>query len=222
MPMTPVLQWDLFPPGEDHKLSQQKLLYAYEAMVRGNQEYLEAHPSTPLLYESGVRYQVEPPGHEDWADIPNVIRQGWGDCEDLGGWLTAELRQVFKIPAKPFLRWRRSGNEYHYHALLILPAYWIWDFEIVRVRDPSRPGGLMTAINPQTGGPVVRRCRRPIYEKPGGGFVFEDPSARLGMYGGQTNVTGAYREIVLRGQDPLKIGAEAKAAGLRRRGRRAA
>jgi len=206
MAMRPVLEWDLFPEGEDHKLSQQKLLFAYEALCRANQEYLRAHPETPLLYESGIRYQVEPPGHEDWADIPNIIRNGWGDCEDLGGWMVAECRERLHIPAKPFLRWRRKAGEYAYHALLCLPASWRTGWEIVKVpAGPEYPGTLIEALNPD-GSPQVRRCRVPVFDKRGGGFVFEDPSARLGMYQGRINIANAYQEIKAKGADPMAQG----------------
>lgn len=63
--------------------------------------YLLEHPSTPRLYDSGVMYQEEPPGAEDWQDILTCLRLGWGDCEDLACWLAAEY-QVRGIDAHPF------------------------------------------------------------------------------------------------------------------------
>jgi len=45
--------------------------------------YLRANPGTPMLYESGVVYQEEPPGAEDWQDIPTSLALGWGDCLPL-------------------------------------------------------------------------------------------------------------------------------------------
>ena len=193
MSMHPVLQWKLFAPGEGHELSQQKLLYAMEALVRANQEELKAKPQIPLLYESGVVYQEEPKGHEDWADIPTIMRLRWGDCEDLAGWLCAELRQVWGIPCRPFLRFRKRSGNFHYHALLILPNSYKWDWAI------QKKGGK-TLIGP-SGKPLVKRIRKPVFHAP---FVFEDPSLRLGMRGGKFSHQNAYPAIMRKATDPLK------------------
>ena len=70
----------------------QKLL---EALTIANVAYLLKYPNTPLLYESGVRYLSEPPGRDDWQDIPDTLARGNGDCEDLACWRVAELRVRF-------------------------------------------------------------------------------------------------------------------------------
>lgn len=65
-----------------------------EANVRTNQLYLATH-HVPCLYQSGVRYEMEPEGSiEEFAAIPVVIARGWGDCDDLAPWRVAELRQA--------------------------------------------------------------------------------------------------------------------------------
>jgi hypothetical protein len=57
-----------------------------------NEAYLRAHPETPWLYASGVRYAVEPPEiREEFACIPIVLGRLWGDCDDLATWRAAEL-----------------------------------------------------------------------------------------------------------------------------------
>ena len=55
--------------------------------------FLRTQLGVPPLYKSGVRYQAEPPlrGEERWLTIPEVIRQGTGDCDDLACWRAAEL-----------------------------------------------------------------------------------------------------------------------------------
>ena len=228
MAMVPVLRWKLFAPDSpDHVLSQNMLLRAYEGLCQANQDYLKAHPETPLLYSTraGIRYFREPEGCEEWCDIPTVLYEPrkhakgvdgtaakredhWGDCEDLGGWLVAELRQKFKIPARPFLKFRRVRNAYHYHALCILPARWVWDFRVIK--DPETQ---LAVIGPD-GRPVIERYRKPIYTRRNGSFVFEDPSVRLGMRDGKRHVKGAYRSIIKRGQDPLKVRAMLARKGL--------
>lgn len=50
------------------------------------------------LYESGVYYQAEPAGEEEWLDIPTLYKQGFGDCEDLASARVAELQHM-GIPA---------------------------------------------------------------------------------------------------------------------------
>lgn len=117
-----------------------KLLWLLEALVKCNRIYLASHPSTPPLYQAGVRYQQEPKGHEDWCDIHHVMRQGWGDCEDLCAWRIAELRQS-GVPAKGRLKWfkapSRIGRATMYHVQVYLPEG--------RIEDPSRQLGMRQA-----------------------------------------------------------------------------
>jgi hypothetical protein len=51
------------------------------------------------LYDSGVRYEREAPGFEDWQTAAETLRRGVGDCEDLVIWRVAELREQ-GIPAR--------------------------------------------------------------------------------------------------------------------------
>src|SRR5512147_814184 len=50
------------------------------ALMYVDMKYLQAHPEVPGIYESGVRYEEEPPGQEDWQDIPTCLRMGTADC----------------------------------------------------------------------------------------------------------------------------------------------
>lgn len=45
----------------------------------------------PGLYKSGVRYQREPRGREDWQTVSRAYRAKVADCEDLAAWRAAEL-----------------------------------------------------------------------------------------------------------------------------------
>ena len=82
-----------------------------EALVRIDQLYLVAHPNTPMLYESGVRYQNEPRGQpfEEFAPIPTLLGRKWGDCDDLAPWRAAELRVRGKENASIRVQWKRVG-----------------------------------------------------------------------------------------------------------------
>lgn len=52
--------------------------------------YLKGHPQAPSLADSGVQFMAEPPGQEDWQDIPTTREMGYGDAEDLAAWYAAE------------------------------------------------------------------------------------------------------------------------------------
>lgn len=68
----------------------------------------------PMLYASRIVYRNEPPGRDDWARVDEVIKQGWGDCEDLVGWRVAELR-FHGEPARAIAVPTRTGK---WHALV--------------------------------------------------------------------------------------------------------
>jgi len=89
-----------------------------EALTRWNERVLghfwHAGRPIPPLYESGVRYALEPRG-ERWLDCVRVLELGRGDCEDLATWRAAELRlggdpgAVCMFSARP----RGSGRLIH-------------------------------------------------------------------------------------------------------------
>lgn len=81
----------MFPIRIIAPLSGRYLTIMLDALTRVDIEYLRLNPTTPTLYQSGVRYRQEPFKREDWCSIPEVIDRGWGDCEDLACWRAAEL-----------------------------------------------------------------------------------------------------------------------------------
>jgi len=84
-----------------HEIKVRIMYRLVEALVLVNAEYLRRHPETPPLYLSGVRYQQEPFGEEEWQDIPYTLKLGYGDCEDLAAWRVAELRVMNNEKARP-------------------------------------------------------------------------------------------------------------------------
>lgn len=104
----------------------------------------------PLLYLSGVVYREERPGREDWPDVPTVLRNGWGDCEDLAAWRCAELR-VMGIRCEPVIKWRHIpraimlSKGYPSHTV---PAGGVWlvhclvKFPDGSIEDPSKILGM--------------------------------------------------------------------------------
>lgn len=124
---------DLFSEGERDR-TDRTIRVLLKALVAIDILYLLSHPATPKLYESGVVYQEEPPGAEDWQDIPTCLRMGWADCEDLACWLAAEY-QVRGVDAEPiYTRQVLDEGTTLYHIQVRLPDG--------RIEDPSRVLGM--------------------------------------------------------------------------------
>jgi hypothetical protein len=87
----------------------------------------------PPLYRSGVVYHTEPFGEEDWCDIPTCLEKGWGDCEDLGCWRAAELRNS-GIRAMPDFKHKVIAGITVIHILVKWPDG--------RIEDPSKVLGM--------------------------------------------------------------------------------
>ena len=64
-----------------------------DALVAINVKWLRAHPAAPSILSpaAGVRYERDPVGVELWRTLPQVLRYGGGDCEDLAAARAAEL-----------------------------------------------------------------------------------------------------------------------------------
>lgn len=110
-----VLKLELFANGSEleRQYSQHCLLWCLECLINCNRSYLQFHPTTPRIYESGCKYTHED-DTEDWEAIPSIMRHGGGDCEDLGCWRVAELRESGE-PAKPYLKFSEVEGFWHYH-----------------------------------------------------------------------------------------------------------
>ncbi len=78
------------------------------ALQLSNEEWLRAHPRAPGIYRSGVRYRREDDA-EEWLTIPEVLRRGVGDCEDLAAWRAAELRVRHGVNARAVAKRIRPG-----------------------------------------------------------------------------------------------------------------
>jgi hypothetical protein len=102
------------------ELSDDATLIALNHLLEGlsavNELWLREHPSSPWLYESGVRYEEEPPGRDDWQDIPETLHRRTGDCEDLGCWRIAELRTRRGEHATPYVKRSVTGPRTVYHV----------------------------------------------------------------------------------------------------------
>jgi hypothetical protein len=135
MPYRVTFALGLFNGEKDRAISRAALAEMLRTLTVIDSLYLIAHPETPPLYKSGVRYMEEPPGQEDWQDISTCLRIGYGDCEDLACWRAAELNVRYKIAAWPFFReYKRPDGSYLYHIMVQYPDG--------RIGDPSKHLGM--------------------------------------------------------------------------------
>jgi hypothetical protein len=67
--------------GDQQKaLSRRYLNIMLECLTKLDIEWLKAYPNTPRLAQAGMLYREEPPGQEDWQDIPTCLLMGIADC----------------------------------------------------------------------------------------------------------------------------------------------
>ncbi len=143
-----VFKLHLFEEDSDRWRSQTAVLWLLEALTQINITWLKAYPKTPTLYESKVIYFFDPRYLDAWKDIPTIIKDGQGDCEDLACWRLAEIHKAGIRGARPFLRWRKNPKGgYTYHVLVRWPDG--------RIEDPSMALGMRGAV-----------VRRPVFVEP--------------------------------------------------------
>jgi hypothetical protein len=117
--VTLALGGGLFKGGNEPELSRAVLQVMLDCLFQIDVLYLRAHPETPRLYESGVKYMEEPPGQEDWQDIPTCLKYGVADCDDLGPWRAAELVVKDRIQARPVCKaFPRPDGSTLYHIIV--------------------------------------------------------------------------------------------------------
>lgn len=121
--------------GRDLEQSHAALNIMLRNLAELDALWLRRHPEAPWLYQSGVHYKEEPPGQEDWQDIPTCIRMGIADCEDLACWRAAELNVRMGVRAVPiFTHKLRADGGSLYHILVRYPDG--------RIEDPSKILGM--------------------------------------------------------------------------------
>ena len=125
---------NLFRSEAERAASERVMRVLLRALAAANVEYLRDHPSTPALYQAGVRYQAERVPREDWKGIAQTLEDGFGDCEDLACWRVAELVARERVAAEPVFRYRQVGRLSVYHILVRYPDG--------RIEDPSAALGM--------------------------------------------------------------------------------
>ena len=124
------------------------LVYPLRALALVNKWHHENGIYAPL-YHSGVVYKEEKPGKEDWKDIPQLYKDGDGDCEDLACARCGELlagkglvkragrlvMQRHPIMARPVMQWNKLPDGSTLIHILV-------QFADGAVEDPSRILGM--------------------------------------------------------------------------------
>lgn len=176
------------PQGADREESHATLQLYLDTLVEANC-IIMARRQLPLLYESGVRYQAEPRGHENWQDVLCVLKRKRADCEDLSAVRAAELRKRFLVALARaiFTFWQHPTTlEQRYHCLTQYPVpAALLPFLEQLIRDTRvEPIGHLARRHPA----LERALRAVPYVHPSarvveGGLFQEDPSKVLGMVG---------------------------------------
>lgn len=112
------------------------LLLCLETLTQINQWHLRRDRYAPL-YRSGVFYKEEPPGEEEWLDIPCLYQQGFGDCEDIACARTAELRHngIAAVPCISFKDFDVGGK-----TVTLVHVLTLWPDDTIE--DPSKVLGM--------------------------------------------------------------------------------
>jgi hypothetical protein len=77
----------------------------------------------PTVFSSGVRYQEDPPGQENWGDLYYCLANGLIDCDRVTIWRCAE-EQENGVPAVPVIKWQhlpRAQALKNYPAAMVPP-----------------------------------------------------------------------------------------------------
>ena len=134
---------DLFDGDQERDLSHVILAHMLVGLAELDALCLRRHPEWPGIYDGRVRYEEEPVGQEDWADIPTCVSLGIFDCEDGACWRAAELNVRHGIKAYPTFVWRRKPNgSYLYHIIVARPDMMKPGDKDVPTEDPSRHLGM--------------------------------------------------------------------------------
>lgn len=108
--------------GDLRALLRQLIQKNIQLMMRRPRAY-------PPLGETRVVYKREPKNQERWLNADELLKQGFGDCEDLAAYETARL--ILKgVKAQGYLQ----ANDLGYHVLVLIDGS--------RLYDPSRMLGM--------------------------------------------------------------------------------
>jgi hypothetical protein len=150
-------------------------------LAQENALFLRQRPDLPFLYDSGVRYEREQT--ELWSDYYYMLEQGHEDCDALAAARAGELiargaealQPRYLADTDRYLRdlgidvdrWeaRKAWEGARRRGLRSIES----EVFMLTKTDPNAPGGYHCVVRYRIGRT----------------WFFDDPSARLGMYGRQ-------------------------------------
>lgn len=89
-------------------------------LITVNSLAYERDPKLPGIYEAGVVYRREAPGHEQFCDVHAVLNRGYGDCEDLSAAVVSWRRVRLGEFARPRVTWKRmSAGRWLFHITVL-------------------------------------------------------------------------------------------------------
>jgi hypothetical protein len=120
---------DLFTSRQARPRSEKALGYFLNTLYLIDCDFLRDNPTTPGILAAGVEYKreklfvsgvggkkIQLP--ESWKSVPEIIRDGFGDCEDLACWLAAMMTIQRGIPSRPVWTVKRRGGFSLYHIIV--------------------------------------------------------------------------------------------------------
>lgn len=112
---------------------------ALEATTRLNESMLKSGqvPTFDQALGRGVKWKPEPFEDEHFDHAAEVVKRGWGDCDDLAPYHAASLRHSGEDPGATAIA-RRSGPK-RWHAVV--------QRSDGRIEDPSKAAGMGRGIN---------------------------------------------------------------------------
>lgn len=147
----------------DHLITPEILEAALETTTLANQASIE-NGEAPLLTEAiskGLKWQEEPFIDGEHFDLAQVAaKRKWGDCDDLGPWLAAELRATGDDPGAR-TRILRTGRK-RWHA--------VTETSDGQILDPSKWAG-MGRRSGRTPNGVTPMIARPLAHVGGGALA---------------------------------------------------
>lgn len=98
-----ILRTRIFQDGWTREQSERALDLLLELLTQLDLIYLTAHPETPRLYDSGVRYYHDGRGSaaglvDEYLTVDEALSEGVADCKSLAAWLAAEYRVSGRDP----------------------------------------------------------------------------------------------------------------------------
>jgi hypothetical protein len=112
---------------------------ALEATTRLNESLLKTGqvPTFDQALGKGIKWRPEPFEDEHFDHAAEVVKRGWGDCDDLAPYHAASLRHSGEDPGATAIA-RRSGPK-RWHAIV--------QRSDGRLEDPSKAAGMGRGVN---------------------------------------------------------------------------